>query len=181
MFKKIALHPFLLFPVLAVIFFWPLSLQIFTFKNDALTYYYPVRTLISDALNNHELPLWTPYINMGYPLHADMQSGAWNPVIWIIAWLTHYSLAVFHYEVLLYLSLAGIGFYYLGKEFGWNKYVALLVAIAYEFSGPLIDSMQFTTIISSAAYIPFIFLYFRRLLLREATKEAQHMLRHFHR
>lgn len=64
----------------------------------------------------------------------------------------------------MYLSLAGIGFYYLGREFGWNKYTALLVAVAYEFSGPLVDSMQFTTIISSAAYIPFVFLYFRRLL-----------------
>ncbi|MEP7108435.1 MAG: hypothetical protein ABI760_10645 [Ferruginibacter sp.] len=134
-------------------------MQIFTFKNDALTYYYPVRTLISDALNNYELPLWTPFINMGYPLHADMQSGAWSPVIWIIGFLTNYSLAAFHYELLFYLALGGIGFYYLCREHGWNKYAAFITGFAYEFSGPVIDSMQFTTCISSACYIPFVFLF----------------------
>ncbi|MBC7889446.1 MAG: YfhO family protein [Ferruginibacter sp.] len=164
MFKKIISNPFFLFPLLTCIFFWPISLQLFTFKNDALTYYYPVRTLISDALNNHELPLWTPFINMGYPLHADMQSGAWNPIIWIIGLLTNYNLAAFHYELLFYLALGGIGFYLLGRDYGWNKYTALIIGAAYEFSGPIIDSTQFTTCISSAGYIPFIFLFFRRVL-----------------
>ena len=169
MFKKFISNPFFLFPVVTCIFFWPISLEIFTFKNDALTYYYPIRTLISDALHNTELPLWTPFINMGYPLHADMQSGAWNPIIWIIGFFTNYSLAAFHYEMLLYLSVAGIGFYYLGRAYGWNKYVAFIIAIAYEFSGPIIDSMQFTTCISSVSYIPLILLFFRRLLHHEQS------------
>src|SRR4051794_35493990 len=148
MFKRITLNPFIFFPLLTCIFFWPISLKIFTVKNDALTYYYPVRTLISDAINNFELPLWTPFINMGYPLHADMQSGAWNPVIWIMGFLTNYSLAGFHYELIVYLALAGIGFYFLARDYGWSKYIALLIGVGYEFSGPIIDSLQFTVCIS---------------------------------
>ena len=144
MFKKIGLHPLFFFPVLTVVIFWPLSLQLFTVKNDALTYYYPVRTLISDALNNYELPLWTPFINMGYPLHADLQSGAWNPVIWLFGFFSTYSLGVFHSELLCYLALGGIGFYHLGSHFGWSKPVSLLLGLAYECSGPVIDSLQFT-------------------------------------
>ena len=137
MFKKFISNPFFLFPVLTCVIFWPITLQIFTFKNDALTYYYPIRTLIIDALHNAELPLWTPFINMSYPLHADMQSSAWNPIIWIIGICTNYSLAAFHYKMLLYLSVARIGFYYLGRAYGWNKYTAFTIAIAYEFSGPI--------------------------------------------
>jgi len=101
MFKKIITSPFFIFPLLTCVVFWPLSLQLFSLKNDALAYYYPVRILISDALNNHELPLWTPYINMGYPLHADMQSSAWSPIVWAFSFLTNYSLAAFHFEFLL--------------------------------------------------------------------------------
>ncbi|MEO5890049.1 MAG: YfhO family protein [Ferruginibacter sp.] len=169
MLKKIISNPFFLFPLLTFIFFWPASLQIFTFKNDALTYYYPVRTLISDAINNGELPLWTPFINMGYPLHADMQSGAWNPVIWAIGFITHYSLAAFHYEIIFYLALGGIGFYYLSREYGLNKYTALIIGVAYEFSGPVIDSVEFTACISSICYLPFIFLFFKRLLYHRSS------------
>src|SRR5574343_1005605 len=102
MFKRLFSHPLLLFPLLSAVLLWPLSMQLLTVKNDALTYYYPVRVLIADALQSHSLPLWTPYINMGYPLHADMQSGAWSPVVWFFAWTTHYSLTGFHFEGLVY-------------------------------------------------------------------------------
>ncbi len=163
MIKKIILHPFFIFPLLTCIVFWPISLTIFTFKNDVLTYYYPVRTLISDAINNYELPLWTPYINMGYPLHADLQSGAWNPVIWIIAFLTHYSLAAFHFEQIVYLAFGGIGCYYLGRDHGWSRSTAYLIGIAYTCSGPVIDSLQFTAFISATCYIPYVILFSRRM------------------
>ncbi|MFT3910681.1 MAG: YfhO family protein [Ferruginibacter sp.] len=166
MLKKIFVNPFTIFCASALVFFWPISLFLFTLKNDALTYYYPVRTLISDALHNAELPLWTPYINMGYPLHADMQSGAWNPVIWILGFLSNYSLAAFHVELLFYIAFAGIGFYYLCRNLGCSKPIAYAIAFAYQFSGFMIDSVQFFTCISSACYIPWIFLFFRRMIMQ---------------
>ncbi len=155
---------FLLFVVTALLFLWPLSFQIFTFKNDALTYYYPVRTLISDALNHGELPLWTPYINMGYPLHADFQSGAWNPFVWLFSYATGYPLVAMHYECIFYFCLAGMGMYLLAREYGAEIRIALLAGLAYQFSGFMLDSIQFFTCISSACWIPYIFLYFRKTL-----------------
>ena len=172
MLKKILTNPFFIFPFITCLVFWPFTFQVFSLKNDALTYYYPIRTLISDALNNGELPLWTPFINMGYPLHADMQSGAWNPVIWIFSFLTNYSLAAFHYELLFYISFAGIGFYFLCKEFGCSKAVAFTMAIAYQFSGFMIDSVQFFTCISAACYIPYTFIFFRRMMMQYRIKDA---------
>ncbi|MEP7166285.1 MAG: YfhO family protein [Ferruginibacter sp.] len=172
MLRKIITNPFFVFPIITCLVFWPFTLQLFSLKNDALTYYYPVRTLISDALNNGELPLWTPFINMGYPLHADMQAGAWNPVIWIFSFLTNYSLAAFHYELLFYISFAGTGFYFLCKEFGCSRPVAFTMGIAYQFSGFMIDSVQFFTCISAACYIPFVFIFFRRMLLKQQMKDA---------
>ena len=172
MLKKIVTNPFFVFPVITCLFFWPFTFQLFALKNDALTYYYPVRTLISDALNNGELPLWTPFINMGYPLHADMQAGAWNPVIWIFSLLTNYSLAAFHYELLFYITFAGIGFYFLCREFGCSRYVSFMMAIAYQFSGFMTDSPEFFTCISAACYVPYIFLFFRRMIIKQQMKDA---------
>lgn len=172
MIKKILSNPFVFFTITSIVFFWPISLHLFSFKNDTITYYYPIRTLISDALNNGELPLWTPYLNMGYPIHADMQSGAWNPIIWIFSLLTKYTLGAFHTEFLFYMTFAGVGFYYLCKEFGCTKYVALIVAIAYQCSGFMIDMVQFFNCMSAACYLPFIFLYCRRILVKHKISDA---------
>lgn len=172
MLKRIITSPFVIFPFLTCLVFWPFTLQLFALKNDALTYYYPVRTLISDALRNGELPLWTPFINMGYPLHADMQSGAWNPIIWIFSFLSNYSLAAFHYELLLYISFAGIGFYFLCREIGCDKKVAVGMGIAFQFCGFIVDSVQFFNCISAACYLPFVFLFFTRMLRNYSIKDA---------
>ncbi|MEO6669552.1 MAG: YfhO family protein [Ferruginibacter sp.] len=170
--KKLFVNPFTIFFASAAVFFWPISLFLFTLKNDALTYYYPVRTLISDAIRNGELPLWTPFINMGYPLHADMQSGAWNPVIWIFSFLSNYSLAAFHCELLFYIALAGIGFYYLCRQLGCSKTTAYTISFAYQFSGFMIDSVQFFTCISAASYIPWVLLFFRRMTIQYKMVDA---------
>lgn len=162
--KKIFSSPFFFFPLLSCIMLWPLTLGLFTLKNDALTYYYPVRMLISDALHNGELPLWTPFINMGYPLHADMQSGAWNPLVLLLGSQTMYSLAVFHLELLCYFSLAGIGFYLLCRNLGWSRFVCLLLGTAWQFSGFMTSSTQFFVCLAAAAWLPFVLLFLHRMV-----------------
>jgi hypothetical protein len=158
------LRVYLFFLAAAAVCLWPLSLGLLTFKNDALTYYYPVRTLISDALNNGELPLWTPYINLGYPLHADFQSGAWNPIVWILSLFTKYPLWAMHLECMFYFSIAGFGMYKICRSRGATVWLAIVCGLSFEFSGFMLDSVQFFTAISSACWIPFIFLHFNKIL-----------------
>jgi len=150
--------------LLAIIFLWPVSFELFTFKNDALTYYYPIRTLISDALNNGELPLWTPFINLGYPIHADFQSGAWNPIIWIFSLTTKYPLVAMHYECLVYFVIAGFGMFRLCREMNTGFWLSLICGISFQFSGFMLDTVQFFTAISSICWVPLLFLYFKRML-----------------
>ena len=164
--------PFVFFPIVTIIVLWPLSLGIYSLKNDILTYYYPIRILASDAINTNSLPLWTPYINMGYPLHGDLQSNAWNPVVWLFSLLTNYSLYGFHLEILFYFILAGVGFYFLCKDIGVRTSVALSLGLAYELSGPLLDNVQFFTVFTSSCYLPFILLFFRRSMINLKFKDA---------
>ena len=172
MIKKVLSHPLLIFLGAALICYWPLSFQVATLKNDALTYYFPVRALISDALHNAELPLWTPFINFGYPLHADMQSAAWNPFVWLIALTTGYSLFGLHLELLAYLCIAGLGVYKICRSLGYEKNVAILCGLCYELSGCFTDSAQFVACFSSAAYLPWVFLFFRRSMQGFSLKNA---------
>lgn len=171
-YKKLLTSPWLLFTATACAVLWPITLLLFTVKNDALTYYYPVRTLISDALHNNELPLWTPFINFGYPLHADMQSGAWSPLVWLFGYISNFSLAGFHAELLFYFILAGTGFYYLCRQYGFSTTAAFIFGLAYQCSGFMIDSVQFYACISSACWLPFVFLFYKKMTEHKSTKDA---------
>ena len=165
--------PYLVLALFPILCLWPLSSLLFTVKNDALTYYFPIRTLISDALHNGELPFWTPYLNMGYPLHADMQSASWNPIVWIFAFVTNYSLVGFHLELFFYFIFSGIGFYQLAKSFRVRGDVALIIALSYQCSGFMLDSVQFFACISSACYIPWILFFYKKVLF---TKERKNIV-----
>lgn len=122
--------------------------------------YYPWRYMVGECLQNHILPLWNPYETLGYPLHADPQSGAWYPFTWIIGYLWGYNIYSIEFEFMLHIYIAAIGMYLLGKNFGFRKNVALIMAVGYMFSGLIIGNSQHLTYVISAAWIPFILLYY---------------------
>ena len=164
-------HYLLLFLV-ALITFWPLAIGFFSLKNDALIYFLPWRYHISESIQNGFFPYWTPYLYTGLPLHSDMQSGFWNPIVLFISLFTRYNMTVLQLEVLLYLFIAGIGMYKLLRSFLFSETTCLVVAIAYMCSGFITDSISFIPWITSAAYLPFVFMYFYRLLHNGSTDTA---------
>ena len=88
--------------------YWPLSSSLFILKMTPTSISPPNRFLISDAIRHgHSLQWWTPYLQMGHPLHGDMQSGAWNPLVWLDLLVTRYNMTALHAETLLYILIGG--------------------------------------------------------------------------
>ena len=162
--QKSRIIPYLLLALFTLIAYWPISLNIFTLKNDAIVYFLPYRYNISYAIQQGEFPFWSPYLYMGFPLHADMQSGVWNPVVLLISLFTTYNMTVLQAETLLYIFVAGAGMFKLIGEFVPDKKTRLIFAIAYMSCGFMTDSGQFIVWVASAAFLPFVFLYYYRLL-----------------
>ena len=151
--------------------FWPLTFSIYSLKNDALNYFLPVRYNISEAIQNGYWPFWSPYINLGYPLHGDMQSGVWNPFVQIFSLFGIYTIRMLQYETLLYVYISGIGMFYLLKYFIPEKNICLFGAISYMLCGYISDSAQFLNWISSASFIPLVFLFYYRSLMEKSIKQ----------
>lgn len=110
-----SLYYLLLLLVLVWIAYWPISFYIYSLKNDALNYFLPVRKLVSESYHHGILPLWTPYLNLGYPIHGDMQSGVWNPVVQLFSLFGSYHLYTLQLETILYVYASGAGMFYLLK------------------------------------------------------------------
>lgn len=162
----------LLFFVIAIVSFWPISLHIFSLKNDALNYFLPIRRFVSESYSHNTLPLWTPYLNLGFPLHGDMQSGAWNPFVQIFSLFGPYTLYTLQLETLLYIFLSGVGMFFLLKHLTIHPYANIIVSVAYMLSGYNIDSCQFPNWIASTALLPFVFLFYYRCLTEKTISSG---------
>ncbi len=157
--------PWLFLLVVCVIGYWPIAFGMFSVKNDAIHYFLPFRYNISVAIRQGALPLWSPFIYLGYPVHGDMQSGAWNPFVWLISLFSRYNLTLFHIEYLLYIFISGVGLFKLSGLVTNNPFIKLFAATAYMLSGYMFGSGQFINWIASAAFIPFIIYYYYQFLL----------------
>ena len=156
---KVHYKNYLLLLVLCLITFWPLTFGIFSVKNDAIHYFLPFRFQVSEAIQNGEWPFWSPYLYLGYPIMGDMQSGAWNPVVWLISVFTRYDVTVFHFETLFYIFLAGVGMYKLINQLYRHSQTALLIGASYMLSGFLVSG-QLINWLAAAAFLPFVIHYY---------------------
>lgn len=102
------LNVYLILLSVTLIGFWPLVTGHFSVKNDDIIYFLPYRYNIVESIRNGYFPLWNPYLYMGLPVSGDMQSGVWNPVVWLLSLTGRYTLTSLHTEILIYLFLGGL-------------------------------------------------------------------------
>lgn len=169
---KTNLNCLLILLLCCLISFWPLTFHVFSLKNDALNYFLPVRHQVSEAIYNGYWPFWSPYFNLGYPLHGDMQSGVWNPFVQIISLFGPYSLKTLQFETLLYIYLSGVGMFFLISYFCKDWRISLLIGASFMLCGFNSDSCQFLNWICGASFLPFIFLFYYRTLIENNWKTA---------
>ena len=156
-------HYLLLLLIIAVVY-WPLTFHVFSLKNDSLVYFLPYRLHISESIQQGYFPWWNPYLYTGLPLHSDIQSGVWNPVVMLISLFTTYNMSVLQWELLFYLLVAATGMYKLVKSLGCRNSSAMAAAVVYTCSGFMTDSGGLLPWITSAAYLPFVIYYFLQIL-----------------
>jgi hypothetical protein len=151
--------------LLTLVCYWPLAFGVFSAKNDNIVQFLPVRFQVSEALRNGHLPLWSPYMYLGYPVYGDMQGGAWNPVVWLLSLFGRYNVTSIHAEILFYIFVGGAGMYRLLGVGDISPRLRLAGAAAYLMCGYITDvggsNLPFLAVV---AYIPFVLTYYYRLL-----------------
>jgi len=148
-----------------IIIYWQISFMQYTMKWDMMDQYFSFRYFIGECFQNGELSWWNPYINLGYPFHADPQSAFWYPVTWFFA-LGGYSIYDLHAEFIFHIIIAGFGFYFLLRNEGVDTRTALIFSWCYQACGFFIGNAQHFTYVISAAWVPWVFLFFQKLLNR---------------
>lgn len=166
-------HALLIIGVAVVIFFRNILLQSAFLWEDFLYYFYPVRNFAAVSLAHGELPLWNPYTFNGMPFQADIQSAIFYiPNLLLTLFVSNGRLHFFWVElfIVLHYIIAGVCMYYLAKSFGMQKLLALFSGLVYALSGFMIAHAIHQVIISQVAWLPLIFLLFRKTLLHTSVR-----------
>ena len=116
------------------------------------------------------LPLWNPYLNFGLPLYADPGFAFWEPITWLFGFIG-YNIYTLTIEVLLYIWLAGVFMFELGKYFRHSTTVCFLMAIMYMCCGFFVGNLQHINFLTSAAFLPIVVKTFLQLQERFQLQE----------
>lgn len=169
---KSPLLPYVMLSLVVLAGYWQISLMQYAVKYDMIDCYYPWRYMVSESLRNGMLPFWNPYQTLGYPIHADPQSGAWYPFVWIIGYFRGYDIYSLHFEYVLHLCIAAFGMFFLGNTLKFDRRVSFIIAVAYVFSGFFIGNAQHFTYTISGAWIPLILAQYLLLFEKQHYKYA---------
>lgn len=158
--------------LIACLGYYQISFFRHTLKWDVIDQYYPWRMYVVQCLRSGFWPLWNPYEQFGYPMHADPQSGVWYPIVWMFSLFGPYTLFSVQAEFMLHIILGGAGMMLLLNKANIRQPVSFFLAACYMFCGLFIGNAQHLTFTIAACWIPFILYSFIRLTQNPGIKQA---------
>ncbi|MFP3897384.1 MAG: oligosaccharide flippase family protein [Anaerolineales bacterium] len=184
--------------VLAILFFWPVTLggktmlpadNVFAWEpwkshaqeagittphnrllSDLYLQNYAWKRFIRQSLRAGELPLWNPHIFAGVPFLAAGQHSALYPlsVIFYVLPLPQ----AYGWFAALHLFLAGALTYLLARTLGVRRGGSALAGVTFMFSGFMVIRNVFPMIVAAAVWLPLILTVIERVVCRAEGGEA---------
>ena len=148
------------------------SVFFYAMKWDMVDAFLPMRLFISDCFHNHLFPSWNPYINFGFPVAADLQSGLFYAPLWFFAYVFGYSAYTIQFEYFFHVYVACAGMFFLLKNFSANRWLLTAGAMAYACCGVMTGNAQHLSWIIAAAWLPWYFYFFNKQLQAATYKNS---------
>jgi Bacterial membrane protein YfhO len=132
------------------------------FFRDLGPYFYPLRFALYESFRSGELPLWNRHMAMGFPLLAAFQSGVFYPPHLLFLILSFFPairvIFVFHFLI------AGIGAYYLCRNWKLPTYLSIVGALLFAFGGTVVSLSNLLNHFQTAVWLPWVLLIWEKLL-----------------
>lgn len=120
---------------------------------DAFVYFYPLRQYAAESLKEGRFPLWNPYLFMGAPFFANVQTAVLYPLNALFLFFsTPYAYTA---SIVTHVFLAGGGMYlFCRRTLGVAPLAAMLGATAFMFSGFLAGQVGHINQLNVSAWLP---------------------------
>lgn len=127
-------------------------------RGDTYLYFYPYWQAARQALLGGRLPFWNPDLFMGAPFLANSQVGLFYPLNWLV-WLIWETPAAISASVVLHLSIAGVGAYYLARRaLSLSAAGGFLAGLLFSLGGYLTAQAEHINQLQALAWLPWLLL-----------------------
>ncbi len=144
--------------------------------DDVLYFYYPYHYYLFACLRGLSLPMWNPYVFAGMPFLADVQSGVFYPVNWLLAALSSPDRAWVYWlvelKVVLHVFGAAAFAFLLGRELRLSQPAALVAGMVYGLGGFFVTHTVHVSFVSTLTWLPLVLLLEIRSAERHSLKPA---------
>ncbi len=135
------------------------------YLGDVARIYLPQRVALTRAMARGTLPWWTAGIGAGYPLLAEGEVAAFYPLNWLMCAVLPVDRAL-SASIIVHYLLAGAGFFAWARSSRLSRGAAYFGAIVLALGGFNIAHLSHVSILSVAAWMPWMFFFTRVLLGR---------------
>jgi Bacterial membrane protein YfhO len=140
--------------IVAVTFADLLSADAIPVYRDLLVFVAPFKHFLGERLRSGQLPLWNPYVYMGTPFLASLQSGVFYPPSALL--LLPFPLG-FNLFLLAHYCIAVTGFWLFSRRLVESDAAAAVGAMTFALGGYLVSTLSVTNHLQSAAWSPWAF------------------------
>ena len=152
-----------------IIFYFPLISGKGYLWNDFIELNFPYRLFAAMSLKEGIFPFWNPYVFAGMPFFADIQAAVLYPFNLLLTpfvstsneWLSPLLVQVL---VVAHIFIAGFGMYLLAREYALQPGPGIFAALTFMFCAFFTTHIFHTNLIHTAAWLPYIYLLFRRMV-----------------
>ncbi|MFM7731307.1 MAG: hypothetical protein ACKO6L_09730 [Flavobacteriales bacterium] len=153
--------------IATILLYWQVALMQGIVRWDATHCFLAWRQGVADLIQQGSFPLWSPHQHLGFPLHADPETGANYPIVWLFSLLGGYDFFWFNVEWCLHIAIAGWGVYFLLQSMSIRQSIAFIAAISFMGCGVFVSNAQNYIYLIALAWSPWA-LRELRLLMRTA-------------
>src|SRR5210317_1108262 len=139
--------------------YFQLAFFVFHTKWDNLSAFFTYKYTAGWWWINGHIPLWDPYQNLGYPMHANPQGYVWYPITWLLNLPNGYSLYSLNIEVVFHLFLGAVGVFFLSQQFKVDKKWSFTSGVAYSFSGFALGTSHMIGFTIAYCWLPWVLLF----------------------
>jgi len=164
---------FLVLLVVAAMVIWFCDEMVFSgkipFFRDLITYFYPIKFSIAEAVKAGSLPLWDRHMATGFPVMAGLQSAVFYPPS-IAFYLLPFSSAI-QFTFVFHYFIAASGGYCLFRSWEYPIHIALIGAILFAFGGTTVSLTNLLNHFQSAVWLPWAIYFWEHAVKSKRWKE----------
>jgi hypothetical protein len=124
---------------------------------DALTYFYPYRAYVAQAIRSGQIPLWNPYLFMGAPALANPQAAVFYPLNLALSWLSAPKMVA--WSIVLHVALAAfLAYFYARHAARLSPVAALTGACTFALGGFMSGQIEHVNQLNVSAWFPLLLL-----------------------